>query len=111
MKKVKSVHLQNNNVKALSDLVKMGRTNSVKFNKILKEIWEYLIVNWIVLLKNISQAFKTFRQIDSYTIHSLFHLMRAIARAHASTLATNIYCLKNWNEENERKIKKINLNS
>ena len=64
MKKAKLVHLQINNVKALSHLVKMGGTNSVKLNKTLKEIWECLIVNWITLLKNISQALKTFRQKD-----------------------------------------------
>ena len=56
---------------------------------------------------------------------SLLHLMRAIARAHASTLATSLvhvkiarttivydtYLLGHRNEENDRKIKNIKLNS
>ena len=49
VKKPKSVHLQINNMTALSHLVKMGGRNSAELNKILKEIWEYLIVNWITL--------------------------------------------------------------
>ena len=40
---------------------------------------------------------------------SLLYLMHVIACAHASTLDT--YSLRHWNEENERKIKNIKLNS
>ena len=55
---------------------------------------------------------------------SLPHLMRVIARAHASTRTTSlmrvkkaratsvydIYCLGHWKEENERKNKNIKFN-
>ena len=56
---------------------------------------------------------------------SLLHLIRAIARAHASTRANSlmrvknstrhsfydIHCLRYWNKENERKNKNIKFNS
>ena len=47
VKKPKSVHLQTDNVTALSLLVKMGGTRSAELNEISKEIWEYLIENKI----------------------------------------------------------------
>ena len=44
-----SVHLEINNVTALSHLLKMGGRKSAELNKILKEIWVYLIGNKITL--------------------------------------------------------------
>ena len=49
VKKPKSAHLQINNITALSHLVKMGGTKRAELNKILKEIWEYLVGNKIAL--------------------------------------------------------------
>ena len=48
VKKPKQIHLQIENIVSLSHLVKMGVTKSTELNKISKEIWEYLIVNWIM---------------------------------------------------------------
>ena len=59
------------------------------------------------------------------TYKNLFHLLRAIACAHANTRATSLmrekiaraisvygtYCLEHQNEENERKNKNIRFNS
>ena len=64
-KKPKSVHLQIDNVTALSHLMKMGWTKTAKLNKLLKEIWEYLIGNNIALT---SQALKTFRRIGNHAM-------------------------------------------
>ena len=49
VKKPTSVHLEINNVTALSHLLKKGGTKSAELNKILKEIWVYLIGNKITL--------------------------------------------------------------
>ena len=55
-KKPKSVHLQIDNVLALSHLVKMIGTKGAELNKISKEIWEYLIGNKITLTEECSPS-------------------------------------------------------
>ena len=64
-------------------------------------------------------------EVGIHMLHSLLHLIRAIARAHASTRTTSLmrlkkstatsifdaYCLGHWNEKNETRSKSIKLNN
>ena len=69
VKKPKSVHLQTENVTALSLLVKMGGTGSPELNEISKEIWEYLIENKITLTAEYLSSSQNI-QADSESRHS-----------------------------------------
>ena len=48
-KSITAIHLQRDNMTALSSLVKMGGTRSPELLQVAKEIWDYLLANGIAV--------------------------------------------------------------